>query len=165
MAFKCIVGKGENAGNQHFLLFPQCFLPVPKQISIFESHLFCHLQMLSIWASLKIVCLVKSQLFTVQQILRLVQIQRICRQQNNCKLKTEILFGMGRKHCGKRRKCWLPAFSPFPTMFSKGFFLGVVKSRDCVVKSEATFFTWQVSNMFHCICYCFASIYSRLCPL
>ena len=23
-----------------------------------------------------------------------------------------------RKHCGKRRKCWLPAFSPFPTMFS-----------------------------------------------
>ena len=30
-----IVGKGENAGNQHFLLFPQCFLPFPKQISIF----------------------------------------------------------------------------------------------------------------------------------
>ena len=22
------------------------------------------------------------------------------------------------KHCGKRRKCWLPAFPPFPTMFS-----------------------------------------------
>ena len=22
------------------------------------------------------------------------------------------------KHCGKRRKCWQPAFSPFPTMFS-----------------------------------------------
>ena len=22
------------------------------------------------------------------------------------------------KHCGKRRKCWLPAFSPFPTMVS-----------------------------------------------
>ena len=29
------VGKGENAGNQHFLLFPQCFLPFPKQISFF----------------------------------------------------------------------------------------------------------------------------------
>ena len=25
--FKNIVGKEENAGNQHFLLFPQCFLP------------------------------------------------------------------------------------------------------------------------------------------
>ena len=23
-----------------------------------------------------------------------------------------------RKHCGKRRKCWLPAFSSFPAMFS-----------------------------------------------
>ena len=31
-----IVGKGENAGNQHFLLFPPGFLPFPKQISIFS---------------------------------------------------------------------------------------------------------------------------------
>ena len=29
-----IVGKGENAGYQHFLLFLQCFLPSHKQISI-----------------------------------------------------------------------------------------------------------------------------------
>ena len=28
--FENIVGKGENAGNQHFLLFPQCFLPFPQ---------------------------------------------------------------------------------------------------------------------------------------
>ena len=34
--FKNSVGKGEIAGNQHFLLFLQCFLPIPKQISIFE---------------------------------------------------------------------------------------------------------------------------------
>ena len=33
------MGKGENAGNQHFLLFPQCFLPFPEQVSIFQSHL------------------------------------------------------------------------------------------------------------------------------
>ena len=26
-AFKKIVGKGQNAGHQYFLLFPQCFLP------------------------------------------------------------------------------------------------------------------------------------------
>ena len=45
----------------------------------------------------------------------------------------------GRKHCGKRRKCWLPAFSPFPTMvspfptiFSKGLLFWVIKSSDCV---------------------------------
>ena len=30
-----IVAKGENAGNQHFLLFPQCFPSFPNQISIF----------------------------------------------------------------------------------------------------------------------------------
>ena len=41
---------------------------------------------------------------------------------------------MGRKHGEKRRKCWFPAFSPFPTMFSKGLFLRVVKSQHRVVK-------------------------------
>ena len=39
-AFENIVGKGENAGIQHFLLFPQCFLPFPNQSSIFHSHFF-----------------------------------------------------------------------------------------------------------------------------
>ena len=28
---------------------------------------------------------------------------------------------------GIKRKCWLPAFSPFPTMFSKGYFLRVFR--------------------------------------
>ena len=27
------------------------------------------------------------------------------------------------KHFGKRRKCWLPALSLFPTMFSRGLYL------------------------------------------
>ena len=38
--FENIVGKGENAGNQHFLLFPQSFLPFPKQISFLQLHVF-----------------------------------------------------------------------------------------------------------------------------
>ena len=42
--FENIVGKGENAGNQHFLLFPQCFQTLPNQISNFHSHLFLGLQ-------------------------------------------------------------------------------------------------------------------------
>ena len=49
------VGKGENAGNQHFLLFTQCFQPFTKQISDFQSHLFCHLQILSLRTGLKCV--------------------------------------------------------------------------------------------------------------
>ena len=36
--FENIVGKGENAVNQHFLLFPQCFLPFSKYISFFKPH-------------------------------------------------------------------------------------------------------------------------------
>ena len=69
------------------------------------------------------------------KILDLSKVKALCRPQFKCVSKIEICFGKGRKHCGKRRKCWLPAFSPFPTMFSKGLFLRVVKSRDCVVKS------------------------------
>ena len=38
-----IVGKEENVGEQHFLLFPQRFLPFSKQILIFQSCLFCRL--------------------------------------------------------------------------------------------------------------------------
>ena len=38
--FENTVGKGEIAGNQHFLLFLQCFLLFLNQISILESHSF-----------------------------------------------------------------------------------------------------------------------------
>ena len=48
--------------------------------------------------------------------------------------KKEILFGMGGKHCGKMRKCWLTAVSPFSTVFTKCFFFRVVNIQDCVVK-------------------------------
>ena len=54
---------------------------------------------------------------------------------NKCNFKAEILFRMGRKQCGIRRKCWLPTFSPFRTMFSRGFIYRVFRSLDCVVKS------------------------------
>ena len=37
--FENSVGKEENAGNQHFLLFPQCFLSYLEQILPFESTL------------------------------------------------------------------------------------------------------------------------------
>ena len=38
--------KGENAGDQHFLLFPKCFLHFLGQSSNFVSHLFCSLHVL-----------------------------------------------------------------------------------------------------------------------
>ena len=57
--YENIVGKEENAGNQHSLLFPQCFLCYPEQILPFGSTLICRLQMLLIWTSMKFCCLVK----------------------------------------------------------------------------------------------------------
>ena len=37
--FENILGKGENAGNQHFLLFPQCFLIYQEEkITILTSN-------------------------------------------------------------------------------------------------------------------------------
>ena len=56
--FENIVEKEENAGNQHFLLFPQCFLPFSNQISLF--HLCCRLQMFSTLTGRKFCRLVKS---------------------------------------------------------------------------------------------------------
>ena len=38
--------KEKNAGNQHFLLFLQCFLSIPRRTSVVKLHLICHLKML-----------------------------------------------------------------------------------------------------------------------
>ena len=54
-----IVGKGENAGNQHFLRFLQCFLLCQTHKS-FQQHSYCRLQMLSIRTSLKFCHLVNT---------------------------------------------------------------------------------------------------------
>ena len=48
------------------------------------------------------------------------------------KMMTFVRDRMENIVCGKR-KCWLPAFSPFPSVFSKGQFLRVVKTWNCVV--------------------------------
>ena len=41
-----------------------------------------------------------------------------------------------KSYCGKKkRKCRLPAFYPFPTMFSKGFCVRLGKTRNYLVRS------------------------------
>ena len=45
-SFENIVGIGENAGNKHFLLFLQSFIPIPKLISVFKFNSFFHQQVL-----------------------------------------------------------------------------------------------------------------------
>ena len=53
---------------------------------------------------------------------------------NKINVTQKLNFALGRvvKHCGKWRKCWLPAISPFSTRFPIAFFLRIIKSRDCV---------------------------------
>ena len=46
---------------------------------------------------------------------------------------------------GKGKKCWLPAFPPFPTMDSKALLFKVVTSRDCVVKESSPFSPEHIS--------------------
>ena len=48
------LGKGENAPNEQFLLFPQCFLPVSRTFCRLHQIRNCWLPTLSVWKSLKI---------------------------------------------------------------------------------------------------------------
>ena len=106
----------------------------------FEAHLLN-----SIWAKFYLssiqslslqfkFCILRLELSTKRQNYGLDQIESICRL-FKWSWNDDFCLTFGRKHCGKRRKCWLPAFSPFTKKFSRDFFLVVVNSRDCVIKS------------------------------
>ena len=68
---------------------------------------------------------------TKQQNFRWVQIESTCRQQNNRNSNIEICFQQDGNIVGKGENA---VFSPFPARFSKGFYLRVVKTRDCLGK-------------------------------
>ena len=52
-AFENTMGKGENAGNQHFLPFPQCFLLYQGEKPSLQQYFICQLQIISIWSCWK----------------------------------------------------------------------------------------------------------------
>ena len=81
------LGKGEIARYEQFLLFPQCF-----QKACFTGAS----KVVIVW-----------EWVNKQQNFRLVQIDSICRRQHKLEWKIKTCFGKGRKHCGKRRQCWL----------------------------------------------------------
>ena len=137
-AFENIVGKGENAGNRHFLHLPQCFLPFPKQISIFWIRLFCRLQNALNWDRTKILPFGKGLKVLVKlgfKICLNLQLNMVNSHGNIAK-KVEIdhpaLYQMTKfwKIYSQRFR---PAFSHFPTMSSNDLFLEVVTIQDCVV--------------------------------
>ena len=107
-----------------FSFFSQCSLPLPRKYLFLDSSCFVLCQRFN--------SLPKLQTF------RLIQIESI--RDNKIKVLKMMIFVFDRvENIGaKRRKCWLPAFSPFPSMFSKGLLLRVVKSPNCAVKG----YTW-----------------------
>ena len=54
-SFENAMGKAENARNEQFLIFPQCFLALWRNFCHFHQICNCVLQILSVWKSLKFV--------------------------------------------------------------------------------------------------------------
>ena len=108
------MGKGEIAHYEQFLLFPQCiqkacFPGASKGVIVWE------------W--------VKPN----DKLLDETKLRAFADDNSKVATITISLFDRIEKHSGKRRKCWLPAFSSFPTVFSNGFFVRVDKGQDRVV--------------------------------
>ena len=76
-------------------------------------------------------------------------------------MNEKLKFGLGmaeiRKHCEKRRKCWLPAFSPFPIMFSKAV-KSIVRKGEIACKKRFLLFS-------QCFLPYMALIFQFKCPL
>ena len=104
-----IVGKGENAGYQHFLLFQQCF----EKASVPDK-------------SKGVIVRERVNSLPNDKFLDWSKLEAFADNKTNVTLNRNS-FWDGGKRCGKRRKCWLPAFSPFHTIFSKLSFPEVLK--------------------------------------
>ena len=135
------VGKGEIARYEHFLLFPQCFQKAcfpgaSKGVIVWEwvNQRFLLFPQLFYSVQEKIIILCTFNLSSANAFTLVLSMKLSFGEESSDITVCSSSFGMGKTHCGKRRKCWLPAFSPFLTMFSKGFLFRVIKSLDCVVK-------------------------------
>ena len=120
-ALENAVRKGENAGNQHFLLFPQRFLLNQREKSSLQQHLICRLLSIGTYPTN---LLFGKELKKLQHEF-FFNIKELEVNFSNISIlyHTVMIFDAPkekafRKHCGRRRKCWLPAFSPFSIMFS-----------------------------------------------
>ena len=116
------MGRGENIMGKHCWL-PE-FCPI---LTMFSKGLF--LKVVKSWD-----CVAEVISLPSANILNWSKWRAYTNDKVNATEKWEICSGKSRKHSGKRRKCWSPAFSSFSTIFSKGFFFNVVESRNYVGK-------------------------------
>ena len=131
--------KGGNAGNQHLLIFPQCFSTLPEAnfsfwakftllsantFNSYQSKILLFGKELNERSDLFDKCSQKQWIETLYETGTKWKDLLTTKEWN---WKLIILGGRGTEHCGKRIKCWLPAFYPFPTAFSNGFFPNVTR--------------------------------------
>ena len=117
-----IVEKGENAGNQHFLLFPQWFLSNLEEKLLSGPSLICCLLVLSVSSSLR---LPSDEELTHYQMtnFRLLQTERVCRWQffkfdeNGRKLSKQVENTVGKGEIARNEQ-----FLVFPQCFQKACF-------------------------------------------
>ena len=139
-----IVGKGENAVNQHFLLFPHVFYKIKDRdyhvsntkIVVCNCFQFGQSQNFVFGKDMNEQKAFSDSKLTLSKMtnFRLFQMERVCRQQCRTWQKWQKVFLTGRKHCGKRINCSLRAVYPFPTVFSKDLHCRHVKTRACLGK-------------------------------
>ena len=129
--FENIGGEWENADTQHFFCFPQCLLACHGKKSSFWIF---HLQMLSIWTSLKFCCLVKSWPFPKRQNLDSSKLKEFADDILKFDINGRKFSKWVENTVGKKRNCSLWAISPFPTVFSKHLYCRQVKTRACLGK-------------------------------
>ena len=122
------MGKEEIACIKQFLLVPQCFLFNQVIVSLFVL-IF---DIVSLFAAEmeehKIGISGNDLTRPNDKILDQSKLKEFADDKVNVTLKIKFVLGRVENIVGKRRKCWLPAFSPFATMFSKGFLYRVIKS-------------------------------------
>ena len=99
--------------------------------------MFWNLTSLNVW------CLVRYLLFSKRRNFRLVQIESNCRRQNKFDWKVEFVLGRVKNIVGKEENAGYQHFLLLPQFFSKSFLCRVVKSRDCVVKSESVTYNFR----------------------
>ena len=87
--------------------FCMIFSSPTKQISIFQSGVICHPEMLWVCTGLGFCSLVKSLSLSQTINFRFYQTERLCISHFHILWKCQKVLKTSRKHCGKRRNCSL----------------------------------------------------------
>ena len=135
------VGKGEIAHYEQFLLFPQCFQKVCFPGASLCGNGLTHQQQTAfenIVGTQADNCIPHLSIFFPIISLFAAELEEpkigVSGKELNVALMMISVFDGVENTVGNGENCWLPTFSPFPTVIFKAFFVRLVKSWDCMAK-------------------------------